>query len=211
MGMQGSRSLIAGYPFEGNCNDVMQTYNGTPINITYVEGIYGKAARCNGTDGYITQSGAIKSEFGNALSISFWIKPKSYRVLGSLVGSSTSSKGITIRYADNISKLETYIGTGSAYKFLGLTTTHGFIKDAWSHLVVIFDGSNLKTYINCVLLSTFTVAAFTPDWGVTTDFNIGANANGAYNTEQDFDSIKIYNKALTQEEVQLDYINKPIF
>lgn len=201
MGMQGSKSLIAGYPFEGTANDVMQAHDGVWTGTAvYDDGVFGAAASFDRTS--VVVDASVKSTLQNQISISLFIKPIAFNAIQGIIASSGGSKGFTIRYSSNANQLDIYIGKGTSYAFLGTPITHGFVLNQWNYLCVTYDGLKLRTYVNCILISELS-DSFIPNWGLTTDMMIASRAI--------IDNVKIYNKALTQSEIQRDYLNLPIF
>jgi hypothetical protein len=74
--------------------------------------------------------------------------------------------------------------------------------NAWTHLAMTFDGTNVRLYVNGALVKT---AAFTGN--ITTSANplrIGGNAIWGEYFAGLIDDVRIYNRALTQAELQAD-------
>jgi len=71
--------LMEYYPFEGNINDVSGNgVNGTPVNITYDQGIAGSCADFSLATSYVTSLGN-NSDFkylhdGSNFTVSIWLK-----------------------------------------------------------------------------------------------------------------------------------------
>jgi len=73
----------------------------------------------------------------------------------------------------------------------------------WNHIVLVYDEVNAKFYINGTLDDTiaYTTAIGTNDVKV----HIGARGNGIQLYEADIAQPRIYNRALTAEEVARNY------
>jgi hypothetical protein len=87
------------------------------------------------------------------------------------------------------------IGTAA----LGLNT--------WSHLAATFDGSALKLYVNGTLVTTTVIAGTIPT--STGVLRIGGNSIWGEWYAGLIDDIRIYNRALTQTQIQTD-MNTPV-
>lgn len=98
-----------------------------------------------------------------------------------------------VYYADSLSSDEINIGSLLP-------------ANKWTHLVVLKDGSTLKSYRDSVLTATITLQSQ----------NIYANANDFLisrdwsdnNRSQSYDDLLIFDRALSQEEVMALYLNK---
>src|SRR5262249_16001860 len=79
--------------------------------------------------------------------------------------------------------------------------------NAWSHLAATYNGSTLSLYVNGTLVASqaFTGSIITSSGAL----RIGGNGVwGEYFTGQ-IDEVRIYNRALTQAEIQID-MQKPV-
>jgi hypothetical protein len=76
-------------------------------------------------------------------------------------------------------------------------------ENSWSHVVVIYDGSNCKFYLNGAdATDDNTVTSFT---ATSNSVFVGAENGLGHWFNGTIDEIKIYNRALTAEELQEDY------
>lgn len=73
--------------------------------------------------------------------------------------------------------------------------------NGWTHLVGVYDGSTIKLYQNGILQST-TTATYTPNG---TTFGFGRNDSSTNKFIGYIDEVKLYNYALTPDQVLLDY------
>lgn len=199
MGMQGSRSLIAGYPFEGNCNDVMQTYNGTPTNITYVNGVYGKAASFNGASSYVNCG-----DFENNIRAAFcWIKMSSngnYGIITRLHGINiprwgfrTTNGILEFISRDHVRSTGINIADGEWHRI-------GFCLPTFDYIHIYIDTVNVVSSSITLVSSEASLMLGCQELSIARRFLNGLMEN-----------VKIYKKALTQSEIQRDYLNLPIF
>ena len=75
--------------------------------------------------------------------------------------------------------------------------------DAWNHVAVTHDGSTLKVYKNGSLIKTVTGRTY-----ATANDDVVIGRNGSTGGEDSFGAIaqpRIYNRALTAEEVERNY------
>lgn len=81
------------------------------------------------------------------------------------------------------------------------SATNPLAVGAWTHLVGMYDGTNVKLYVNGVLIAT--TAATGPIDTVAASVNIGAYSNGSsYYFNGLIDEVRIYERALSVTEIQ---------
>ena len=73
----------------------------------------------------------------------------------------------------------------------------------WSHLAVVFNGSQAQFYVNGTLVTTASLPATTIT-ARNNGFRLGADANTQQFFKGSLDDVRIYGRALTQAEVQTD-------
>jgi len=82
-------------------------------------------------------------------------------------------------------------------------TDYNIMDGNWNHVVVTYDETNLKFYVNGALDETIAYTSSIPTNDV--DLHIGARPDGVQLYEADIAQPRIYNRALTAEEVQRNY------
>jgi hypothetical protein len=135
-------------------------------------------------------------------SIALWINPETlggYRgVLSKWQGSSPYG---WILNQQNNGNLEFFFYSGSTFKLVnvGVVSTN-----SWSHIVITYDGNNLKAYLNNTLANTTSnIGSLAPN-NNSTDVLLFPAAISGITTQQwngKFSKVKMYDKALTQTEI----------
>ena len=102
----------------------------------------------------------------------------------------------------NVGRVHTRI-SGSAHYSPENTYEFG----VWNHLVVSFHNQALKFYRDGVLKGTNTESAATISYSGYENQNvmIGVNPNGTEDFEGEYSNVKLYNRALTDEEVSQNF------
>ena len=213
-----SEGLVAYYPLDGNGNDESGnehhlTLYGNPTSITNHKGEIGKAYSFDGIDDYGDLGSILINEF--PITISYW--SKGHTNFGTNIGTNDLPQRygfslIAYDYGSDIGFAYSFgFGAGSGGKNENGRYNH-YAKasdeevNEWKHIVGIAESAtNIKLYVNGVLTSI--------------DITNGNNTNVSFNNgstktmitgDESFlegllDNIRIYNKALTEEEVILLY------
>lgn len=87
--------------------------------------------------------------------------------------------------------------------FTSSTTLTAAMLGKWTHVCCTYDGSNLKLYVNGLLESTKAQATVAASTG--TSFQLGRHASGSSYLDGRIDDVRIYNRALTAEEIKQLY------
>ena len=221
MGMIFTKNLIAGYPFEGNVNDVSGAHHGTSSNVGFENGVIGKAATFNGSNSYIKIPDADDFSFTDGtndlpFSISFRVKfnDTSNQWLISKRDNARSDEWQIAYYSGEL--IFWLFSQGSRHNSIGRGLNFTPEIGRYYHFICTYDGggsaSGMQFYIDTVSLG----------WDQNSGVYIGMENGGApiligkasfnshLNLNGSLDNLKIYNRALTQQEVKRDYLNLAI-
>ena len=186
------------YDSSGNDRD------GTIYGATWIDGKFGKALNFDGTDDYVSDGSNINV---NALSVECWVNPAEWNYYDRIVQRANGDgKGFALR----ISPYNSFMFQVKQYSTdFNIKYTSGLAANTWYHVVGTWDGNTAnqpKIYVNADEgADTFTDNA--GDGGGTI-LEIGRRANAAQNYFNGIiDEVRIYNRALTPEEVSDLYNN----
>ncbi len=217
-----NQGLLAYYPFSGNANDASGN-NNNPVfnNATLTSDRLGNpnsAYHFNGTDNYMRIPNSASLNTVNQMSLCAWVRPMGYYT-GTCHGNSIMMKGdadylpgnYLLRFDDgfysnytNCSSVldithQNFYGTSCAVPAPGYTP---YIQtNQWYSIIVTYDGTTTKLYINCELKFSG------PQGGIgftnAYDLFLGSLNNGVYPywLNGDLDEVRIYNRAINQDEV----------
>ncbi len=217
------KGLQAYYPFNGTGNDESGNNNNPTFNnATITTDRFGKtnsAYHFNGVYQYIRIPNKPSLNFGNQISLSVWVKPTGFYYdichasqMISKGGGNYNPGNYALRFDDALFTLGTgcngavcdslhqnFRGTGTVLKPYG----GDFIKkDEWYNVLYTNDGKTAKLYVNCELkYSVFFPETFTN----TEDLFFGKSDDPYFPfwLNGDLDEIRIYNRALNDEEIFL--------
>lgn len=142
-------------------------------------------------------------------TIGGWIKPTSATnndLVSKFNQADSTAQEWLILYVDSIPSFRVHVSDGSSTTSLDSNFTPS--TDTWYHVMQSYDGSTLKVYVNGVLDNQTTVTATIPD--TTTPVRIGARQDGAgvdstESMDGNIDDIRVYGRALSQQEIQEIY------
>ncbi len=207
------RSLVGHWDFDENSGATVSdesTYvnNGTLIDDPqWTTGKFGSALRFDGNGGFVDCGNNGVLDITDEITIEAWINP-------SVAGEGTKD-GIVAKAENGAawswqmrygSPAEgNYMGIqfngdpeGSTWVFVNQNLTPG----EWYHIVGVFDGSNIKCYLNGVEKDTNQISAIT---GCNSDVVIGydGSLNNVFNGT--IDEVRIWNRSLSSNEIRASY------
>ena len=208
--------LVAYYPFNGNVNDesgnnlhgsAYQSYSSPDIN-----GVPDKAFFFNGVHGgYISVPDNAALNLGKTGSISLWASIHSYvprgngiywYILGKGIRGLWSTDGFCIFYHNSDKVIYGVLENKNQRHTFDKVSFGKPSPNEWHHLVMVWDGSFLKAYIDGQLFGTpikqTIVPPETPD-----NLIIGKKPSSKPDGYFDgtLDQIRIYSRALSEEEI----------
>jgi len=190
-------SCVATYKFDGNANDASGSYNGIwSGNEQYDAGKWEQAAKFDGSS-YVTASTPISD--CSTFSVSLWWK-------WSGGDTNTFSRLFSIGNGTNTCWLGwgndgEGILSGDETNIRAKTVLTDFTD--YYHTVLVIDGSDWYLYLNGALDNSGT--NFNPINNAFNSLNIGLQYNGAEQWKGLIDQVRIFNRALTAEEVKVLY------
>ena len=213
------KAMTGYWPLDGDAVDMGPGgYDGTEMGIDegatgleYVDAVVGKGVVFDGIDDFIDMGTEYAASTSGHLSCSFWVKKLANSDWSGFVGEFNQ---------DNTQKngfLILTMGTGGGTRFavnrddnseMVADTPDLMRLEEWAHVVCTFDTHLMKAYVNGNLVSTSGDQNGTP-------YVPKADANFAighlYRTGERFtnavmDDVKMYNYALTQEQVEDIYL-----
>jgi hypothetical protein len=204
--------LVGWWPGEGNANDVAGTNNGSPQNITYMNGEVGQAFVFNGSSTIIRvpASSSLNVGLGGGLTTEVWINPLDVSFQSICEWNQNGQIGAHL-------ELNEYNADGSLWGNIidtsanahEISTVGGVITtNRWQHVAMTYDKASgvAVLYRNGVMVATTNLGVFTPQ--TSFDFYMGSRPSGPFagiyfNGEMDESSV--YNRALTASEIEAIY------
>ncbi|MFO1204702.1 MAG: LamG-like jellyroll fold domain-containing protein [Burkholderiales bacterium] len=163
---------------------------------------FGNALKFNGTGNWVTVNDSASIDLTTGMTVEAWVYPtKSLSDWATVLMKEQSGFASYWLYAnDDTNRPANVINVGGTFRQLSAGAR--LSANTWTHLASTYDGSTQKLYVNGQL------AGSRPQTGTIAVSNgklrIGGNSIwGEYFTGQ-IDEVRIYNRALTQAEIQSD-------
>ena len=191
-----NNALVAHYEFEDNADDSSgNNNNGTEYgDVTYTDGIIGKAAKFDGKNNYITINNTLKSD--NNFTISIWSNleniDNNQRVI--TFGQDTDNF-IEITYDWVVDKI--YFTKKQDGSYTRTEITNPITYDKWLHFIVIKLDNEYKLYFDSTYKVSQTISLADIDFlKLCRNFEDESAATGL------IDDLRIYNRPINNIEIQ---------
>jgi hypothetical protein len=198
-----------GYAADISSNNNQGTLTYMDLGTCWVDGKYGKALSFDGINDYVNCGNASSLSLTDAITVEAWFRPHAWPAVASVHPISKWTKW----QISDANYVMYFYGPGSAYQKICFYGNAGGTwralspaylipaLDAWYHIAWTYSATaGGKLYINGVLQ-----AGSTSGYGAlatnAADFKIGDVFNGA------IDEVKIYSRALSKEEINIDMGN----
>jgi uncharacterized protein (TIGR02145 family) len=199
--------LIAYYPFTGDHFDYSgYNNNGTNNGVTLTEDRFGNATSAYyfpGNEWISVPSSTTLNGITNGLTLSAWIKPEelaNQNILNKWFDDSANDRGFFI---NTNSTGNPWIGIIDDLNTV--SSTKSLVRNRWQYVVGTWDGSYLNLYIDGKLSGSYQTTGTFVNQDVV--MGIGADPNpGPKNFFNGrIDDIRIYNRGLSQDEIESLY------
>ncbi|MFL5872741.1 MAG: LamG-like jellyroll fold domain-containing protein [Solirubrobacterales bacterium] len=197
--------LVLGYGFEETAGttatDVSPFKNNGTINgpTTTASGKFGRALSFDGVNDRVDVPDANSLDLSSGMTLEAWVKPTTNAGWRTAILKERGSDLLYALYASNGSKprVENYSGVENT-----AAGTSALPLSAWSHLAATFDGANLRFYLNGALVATKATTGAMPN--TANPLHIGGNAAWGEYFSGLIDEVRVYNRALSASEIELD-------
>ena len=166
-------------------------------------GKYGGGLSFDGVNDRINIADAASLDLTNGMTLEAWVKPTAitsdWRTV--VLKEQTTGLAYALYATDGASRPPAaYINTGGADK--SAVGTANLSLNTWTHLATTYDGSSLRLYVNGNLARTLTTSGNVVV--SSSPLRIGGNAVWGEWFSGVIDEVRVYNRALTQTEIQTD-------
>lgn len=207
--------LVAYYPFNGNANDESGNgHDGTVTGATLAEDRFGNADSAYYFDGIDDRidlpDEVLNFERTDAYSKSFWIKTTDGDLRNNIIAKMTASldaRGINVVLANGVLRVQ-LINHNTGANRIRVDGTTVLSDDQWHHVVVTYDGLSSAAGVRLYVDGHPEIVTVVHDTLTDTILNSQTPTIGSRNTAYDYyyqgtiDDVRIYNRVLTEQQVQ---------
>lgn len=199
--------LVAAYTFhQGSGTSVADASGlgrtGTISGATWsAAGRFGKALSFDGVNDMVTVADAASLDLTTGMTLEAWVNPTALSGWRTVVLKETANDLAYTLYAhDGTDPVPAGYGATSAGTLLRARGTSALPLNTWSHIAVTYGGGFVRFYLNGALItSTAATGSFRTS---NNPLRIGGNNVWGEYFSGLLDEIRIYNRALTQAEIQ---------
>lgn len=202
--------LIGNYSLNSNVNDSSSyANNGTGNGLTYVTGHTGNAAQFSGNNSYASVSSLSNDLNTSAGSIAFWAKrdfANNTTVWPTHIGLGKDATNLVEVYYDPQVDMFVFHHIGNGTEVRTQASPTDFPQGEWHHIAMTWDVSanQMKVFIDGSQFGNTKTGV--QSWnGVATNSFIGKSMTGPDYWNGALDEVLIYNRALSNSEVQTIY------
>ena len=212
-----TNGLVAYYPFNGDANDYSGNgNNGTNKGATIAPDRFGNqqgAYYFDGTGVYIEVPSDPAIEPDSFISVSIWVKAEDYTVRQTplckrLFHNADPYNSYVITSTDNNSSQAWAFGVSSGTFGTGLGVSNNTpITLTWTHIVGTYDGDSIRLFINGVNVNSQKKSGKLGYTDSTLRIGLGIPGSSLQYFKGWIDDVRIYNRVLTQTEIDLLFSN----
>jgi hypothetical protein len=172
----------------------------------HAQGRFGKALSFDGIDDWVTVEAGALLELTSGMTIEAWVNP----------ASASGTRDILIKEGANADVYNLYArnwrGFPESNVFVGGSnqTAEGpaLAANAWTHVAGTYDGVTVKLYVNGTQVGSRSAAGWIGG-AAAGPLRIGGNSFWGEHFHGRIDEVRVYNRPLTQAEIQAD-MNTPV-
>jgi curved DNA-binding protein CbpA len=208
---QRSEGLVAEWHFEGDAKDSSGNRNDGANGATFVEGRFGKALDLNERNNYIAIPNS-QSLNPTQITVETWVKFNRLSPIGHWDNQFLIAKGNdrtrgSYYLSQNHDQFHFYIGANGIDQVYSHTSSQNLETNRWYHVTGTYDGLNIIIYVNGVLQGK-TSANVTIGNSESLYFGYQKLPQWEYYLDGSLDDVRIYNRALSAEEIKASYEGK---
>ena len=172
---------------------------------SWVAGKYGSGLSFDGVNDNLSvaNSGSLNIS-GSAITISMWINPATLTgdsvVLGKFWNTRMTSPYYQYGVELSAGRPQFFVGTASG--LVGVGSDSAIALNQWSHLAIVYNGSQVQFYVNGSLVSSKSLSAAMTARGMT--LRMGADADPWQFFRGVLDNVRIYNRSLAASDIASD-------
>jgi hypothetical protein len=177
--------------------------DGVVTGSTWTTGRFGSGLLFDGVNDWVTIGDDASLDLSGGLTVEAWLRPTALSGWKTALMKETADGLAYGLYAhDNNPWPAAYVRIDGSSVSAGLAGPGALPLNAWTHLAVTYDGTMLRLFVNG--LPSGALPASGPITASDGPLRIGGNAIWEEHFAGTIDEVRIYNRALSQSEIQTD-------
>lgn len=200
-----SPGLVAAYSFDEGTGTTVADSSGNgnhgTVNATsWTPGRFGQALAFNGTSSWVTVNDSNSLDLTSGMTLEAWVFPTRFGAWNTVVMKERSGGLAYALGVDGSGLPDAYIWVNN--QFNSVLGSMPLALNTWAHLAISFDASVLRLYVNGSQVASRNVSGSLPVTG--NPLRIGGNSVWSEWFNGSIDEVRIYNRPLSQSEIQAD-------
>jgi hypothetical protein len=175
--------------------------NGVIVNATWTAGKFGQALWFNGTNAWVTVNSAASLNLTNHMTLEAWVYPASTSGWRTIIMREPAAN----YYLDSSNGSFTGSGPSAGVNNGANRDVYGSTSlpvNTWTHLAATWDGTTLRVYVNGAQVASQAIGSTI--LASTSPLRLGGNSIWGEYFNGKIDEVRIYNRTLSQSEIQTD-------
>ncbi|MBU4373509.1 MAG: LamG domain-containing protein, partial [Euryarchaeota archaeon] len=202
--------LVAEYHFDGDAKDASGNgHDGTIYGASFVEGKFGQAMGFDGVDDYVDAGNGAGLDITDAITVEAWVKPITlggWKRILQKCNVAVIRESYCLVLKDGTEKVRWELFTGGTHRYVD--SNQNLPSDRWTHIVGSYDGQVMRIYFNGNLDTSSDYGNNMKIGTNNLDLYIGSSIDDPRYFSGTIDEVRIYNRALSAEEIKQHYEGK---
>jgi len=177
--------------------------NGRIHGATWTQGKFGKALSFDGVDDYVEIPDSASLDITDAITIEAWVKPRGSYADLEFPTIVRKEGAYALRFGHSTGNLNGIVWIGGSVVYSN-SIENAWDTTKWTHFAFVYDGQYLRLYRNGVEAASPKAYTGTIDVSAN-NLGIGATGEGNYLFNGIIDEVRIYNRALSEEEIRAHF------
>ncbi|MBM2818154.1 MAG: hypothetical protein HW401_744, partial [Parcubacteria group bacterium] len=182
-------------------SDSVGTNNGAVANATWTAGKNGNALSFSGENAYVTIGDVFDASSGD-MSVAAWVKYDQIKNQEMIMKRHSVSPWASWEFGMNINNEPIFSVVNTAHTYVTAGYQGNVTTDTWYHMIGVKNGNNILFYLNGSDCNTWTETFSGTVQNGDSPLGFGnSTSGGGWSFQGSLDDVRIYNRALSLEEV----------
>jgi prepilin-type N-terminal cleavage/methylation domain-containing protein len=207
--------LVGEWLFNGDTSDTSGNSNigylqgVTDYNIADRSNVFGRAMAYNSGRMYVNESESLRLQ---RLTISAWVYNPNTSLSKTIINKRHAASGVGYRaYNIGFSSSSGYgFSINNSTSAVGVNSSYLGSQGVWHFVVATYDGMDMEIFVDGLLRNQNNIGSVVIDYYIPQSLYFGDFDGGGYDNPISVDDVRIYNRSLSDSEIQLLYNLSPL-